>query len=282
MCQLLGMNCNVPTDIRFSFRGFRKRSGCTDSHADGWGIAFFFDERGCRVIRDAKPAGESPLAESITRTPLRARNVIAHIRKATVGATRLENTHPFVRELWGRTWAFAHNGHLEGFDPIVSGPNAERPVGTTDSEKAFCFILNALRASFPTMPPLPLLAERLESLNRQIARHGAFHYLLSNGDQLFAHSTERLSYLVREAPFGSAHLVDEDVSVDFRALTGSEDRVAVIATEPLTDDERWIRLPTGVLALFVDGEPADPYRERPVRSAVRPLVAPTKEAFAVG
>ena len=41
MCQLLGMNCNVPTDICFSFTGFQARGGGTDFHADGWGIAFF-------------------------------------------------------------------------------------------------------------------------------------------------------------------------------------------------------------------------------------------------
>ena len=41
MCQLLGMNCNTPTDITFSFEGFAKRGGMTDHHSDGWGIAFF-------------------------------------------------------------------------------------------------------------------------------------------------------------------------------------------------------------------------------------------------
>jgi uncharacterized protein (DUF486 family) len=41
MCQLLGMNCNVPTDICFSFSGFQARGGATDVHSDGWGIAFF-------------------------------------------------------------------------------------------------------------------------------------------------------------------------------------------------------------------------------------------------
>ena len=30
MCQLLGMNCNTPTDIVFSFEGFRRRAGLTD------------------------------------------------------------------------------------------------------------------------------------------------------------------------------------------------------------------------------------------------------------
>ena len=41
MCQLLAMNCNVPTDIVFSFTGFVHRGGHTDTHHDGWGIAFF-------------------------------------------------------------------------------------------------------------------------------------------------------------------------------------------------------------------------------------------------
>ena len=41
MCQLLGMNCNTPTDIVFSFTGFATRGGRTDEHKDGWGIAFF-------------------------------------------------------------------------------------------------------------------------------------------------------------------------------------------------------------------------------------------------
>ena len=41
MCQLLGLNCNHPTDATFSFSGFTRRAGITDHHSDGWGIAFF-------------------------------------------------------------------------------------------------------------------------------------------------------------------------------------------------------------------------------------------------
>ena len=37
---------------------------------------------------------------------------VAHVRKATVGAPGLQNTHPFKRVLWGRDWVFAHNGTL--------------------------------------------------------------------------------------------------------------------------------------------------------------------------
>ena len=41
MCQLLGMNSHLPASLTLSFTGFSQRGGCTDEHADGWGIAFF-------------------------------------------------------------------------------------------------------------------------------------------------------------------------------------------------------------------------------------------------
>jgi predicted glutamine amidotransferase len=114
MCQLLGMNCNVPTDICFSFTGFQARGGATDVHSDGWGIAFF-EGKGTRVFLDPQPSCTSPVAELVRHYPIRSKNVIAHIRKATQGAVGLENTHPFMRELWGRYWIFAHNGNLLRF-----------------------------------------------------------------------------------------------------------------------------------------------------------------------
>lgn len=98
MCQLLGMNCNVPTDICFSFAGFRQRGGATDIHSDGWGIAFF-EGRGVRMFLDPKPSAESVISELVENYPIHSLNVVAHIRKSTLGPTSLENTHPFRREL---------------------------------------------------------------------------------------------------------------------------------------------------------------------------------------
>lgn len=45
MCQLLGMNCNTPTNIVFSFEGFTQRGGRTDHHTDGWGLLFLKNGR---------------------------------------------------------------------------------------------------------------------------------------------------------------------------------------------------------------------------------------------
>ena len=92
MCQLLGLNCNNPTDATFSFTGFSQRAGVTDHHADGWGIAFFEgteNDRGLRHFVDHLPASTSPFAELLRRYPIKSRNVISHIRKATQGQVAL-------------------------------------------------------------------------------------------------------------------------------------------------------------------------------------------------
>lgn len=253
MCQLLGMNCNVPTDICFSFAGFRARGGLTDHHKDGWGIAFF-EERGVRVFLDPAPSCTSPIAELVRCYPIRSLNVIAHIRKATQGQISLENTHPFQRELWGQYWIFAHNGHLLDYAPRLSG--RFKPVGSTDSERAFCHILERLAERFPDeAPPAEALHDALRTLAIEISAHGEFNFLLSNGERLFAHSSSRLAYIIRQAPFAVAHLADEDVSVDFSDLTTPRDKVAVIATRPLTDNEEWSVIEPGHLLAFRHGAP---------------------------
>ncbi len=252
MCQLLGMNCNVPTDICFSFTGFRARGGLTDHHTDGWGISFF-EGKGVRQFLDPNPSAHSPMADFIRTYPIKSKNVIAHIRKATQGETKLENTHPFVRELWGHYWSFAHNGDLKNFAPKLHG--RFRPVGNTDSENAFCFILQELQKEFgETYPDKETLSKKLHALTLELANFGIFNFLLSNGEFMLAHCSTKLAHIVRKAPFTVAQLKDEDVKVDFSSLTNSNDRVAVIATIPLTENEAWTIHEPGTLLFFAEGE----------------------------
>jgi glutamine amidotransferase len=247
------MNCNVPTDIVFSFTGFAHRGGRTDTHHDGWGIAFF-EGSGVRHFVDHQAAIASPIAELIKHYPIKSLNVIAHIRKATQGQVALENCHPFVREMWGRYWVFAHNGDLKGFEPVLDGPY--RPVGNTDSERAFCFLLQQLRDRFGDTPPaMPVLRAAIADLVAIIARHGTFNMMLSDGTALFAHCSTKLCYVVRKYPFTAACLADEDLSVDFSQVTTPNDRVAIIVTTPLTTNETWTEFAPGELKVFVDGLP---------------------------
>ena len=159
-----------------------------------------------------------------------------------------------MRELWGRYWIFAHNGNLTGFAPELDGSFV--PVGLTDSERAFCWLLQRLRQRFGSTTPEPGgLFAAIHELTREIARYGEFNFLLSNGDWLFAHASTRLAYVIRQAPFAPAHLKDQDVTVDFSDVTSPEDRVAVIATLPLTDNEAWEVMPAGTLWWFEEGKP---------------------------
>ena len=247
MCQLLGMNANTPTDVCFSFAGLAQRA---TEHKDGFGIAFF-EDRGLRTFVDAKSARESPVAELVQRYPIRSGNVIAHIRKATQGGVALENTHPFVRELWGRYWVFAHNGDLRGFAPRLHG--AFRPVGDTDSERAFCWLMQELAKSHASLPSVAELTHTLRELIPKIAAFGTANFRLSNGEAMWAHCSTKLHYLVRQYPFSKATLMDHDWTVNFAEVNQPGDRAAVIVTTPLTSDEQWTAFEPGELKVFVDG-----------------------------
>ena len=251
MCQLLGMNANTPTDVMFSFTGFATRA---EEHKDGFGIAFF-EDAGVRLMVDAQSARTSPVAEMVRRYPIKSSHIVAHIRKATQGRVTLANTHPFQRELWGRYWVFAHNGDLKGFEPRLHG--AFKPVGETDSERAFCWLMQELAKAHASVPSVAELTATLRELATTPAAHGTFNFILDNGQALWAHCSTHLHHLVRRHPFQRASLQDDDVTVDFAEHTSANDRVAIIVTEPLTHDETWSAFAPGELRVFVGGEPID-------------------------
>ena len=262
MCQLLGMNSYLPASLTLSFSGFSQRGGCTAHHADGWGIAFFESEeaasgkpgkpgKGVRYFVDKEGASTSPIAKMLRSYPIKSHNVVAHVRKATVGAVTLENCHPFVRELWGRYWVFAHNGDLKNYAPSLHG--SFRPVGTTDSELAFCWLLQELAKSHASVPSVQELTLTLAELVPQISKHGTFNFLMSNGQALWAHASTQLYYVLRQHPFTEVHLKDDDVRVDLADLNGPDDRLAIVVTEPLTSNEEWTAIAPGELQVFVEG-----------------------------
>jgi len=147
---------------------------------------------------------------------------------------------------------FAHNGTVKDVAALPLG--GFRPMGQTDSEHAFCALLSALAHDFPSAPTRDQLAEAIAGHAGRIGKLGSFNMLLGDGEQLFARCATKLHYLIRKAPFRKATLADEDVSVDFAELTTPRDRVAVVATAPLTRDETWIAGQPGTLWVFRRGK----------------------------
>ncbi len=253
MCELLGMSANTPTDICFSFSGLMERGGRTGPHQDGWGIAFY-EGNGSRIFHDPLASVDSEIAKLIRNYSIKSRIVISHIRQANRGRVCLENTHPFVRELWGRSWVFAHNGQLRGIKQYPL--HYYRPIGTTDSEHAFCLILDRIRRRFPTAPRSNRrLISYVRELATEIDAYGVFNFLLSDSRCLYAFCSSSLSWLTRRAPFSQAQLIDAEMTVDFQKETTPNDIVTVVATRPLTDNEEWTIMGPGELTVFKNGLP---------------------------
>ncbi|BFM48527.1 class II glutamine amidotransferase [Marinomonas sp. THO17] len=252
MCELLGMSANVPTDICFSFSGLRARGGRTGPHKDGWGMAMYRDGD-VWAIHDPRPSADSDMAEVMSQTSLKCDIVITHIRQANVGQVCLLNTHPFSRLLWGKTWSYAHNGQLEKAHELAI--DKTHPLGNTDSERAFCWIIEQLQKRFDEVEPdLQSLACTLSALASQLKERGVFNMMLSDGQRLYCFCTTKLHWITRRAPFKKASLSDEDVIVDFKEVTTDKDVVTVIATQPLTQDETWQQMQEGELCVFDGGE----------------------------
>jgi len=253
MCELLGMSANVPTDICFSFAGLSQRGGLTGPHRDGWGITFY-EGKGCRSFKDPLPSCESKIAELVKSYPIKSESVISHIRQANRGRVSLENTHPFSREMWGSNWTYAHNGQLSGYKQKLKC-EIHQPVGNTDSELAFCWLLDQIKQRYPQKPKNMLSIFRLVAkLADELRELGVFNMLLSDGVYVMAYCTSKLHWITRCAPFGKATLIDSDWVIDFQKETSENDVVTVVATQPLTGDESWQKMETGEFIVFKKGE----------------------------
>ncbi len=259
MCELLAMSANVPTDICFSFTGLLQRGGATGPHRDGWGLVFY-ETGGVREFKDPLPSSESLIASFLQNYSIKSHIVVSHIRQANVGEVSLANTHPFQRELWGKQWTFAHNGQVKNYRQFTL--SRFRPLGSTDSEHIFCWLMGQLEERFSSLPTREEWVPFVHQCCLQVHKAGIANILLSNGDALFTFCSNKLSWITRRAPFGTARLADTDVSIDFSSVTQEHDVVSIIATEPLTVDENWQHIQPGNYCVFFNGECIDGVAER--------------------
>ena len=260
MCELFAMSARFPTTIHLSLDELARHGGATGPHRDGWGLAFV-QGHDALVVREPEAASESPLIAFMQHQDLRSSQVLAHLRKATQGPRSLCNTQPFVRELGGRAHLFVHNGMLTGIETDARFPTQRfRTIGETDSEHAFCALLEKLGPLWEHRAPT--VEERLsvvEAFAADLRTLGPANFLYCDTDALFAHGDRRrsntgeiqppgLHWLCRRCSPGADGVPIAGVSI----AHGEEQEIALIASVPLSG-EAWVPFREGEIVILREG-----------------------------
>lgn len=254
----------------------------------GWGFAWYPDETPCAlVVKDPTSIGENAMTKLLREWERFESTIfLCHLR----GAARTiqeQDTHPFSRSFAGRDWVFAHNGDLLGDLhaklPLAGPIPAFEPVGRTDSEHAFCWLLDQMRnAGARSLAEVGW--ERLHGWARELDALGTCNFLLSDGTDLAVyHDEEHYNGLVwtRLLPPHTTSLVTDDIEVDLGDAGDSGRTVIVFATAPL-EGATWTPMVGGQLVVvrrgaFVWNSHADEAARRLMISPLVPIPRPPRE-----
>ena len=250
MCRLYGLRASHPTTVACELLDAQNalirqadRDGRGLENPHGWGIGWVEEDGTARCERQAGPADESAEFRGHALS-VRSRVVIAHVRRATVGGTRLANTHPF-RD--GDTF-LAHNGHVGHFDllgPMLRAalPPARRAAirGSTDSEQFFQLVRAEMDGGADPVAALRAAADQVWAWGAALdAPTPLFlNTLMVHEGELFGTRLDRTLWVLERdaapvcARCGLAHA---------NVAPGEPYRAVIFASERLSDED-WRRVP---------------------------------------
>jgi predicted glutamine amidotransferase len=260
MCDLLGLSFNVPITAKISLDAFQQRG---QANPDGWGLAFYQSKR-LQVIKEANSASTSSLFDFMEKYT-HSNTIISHVRRSTRGIPSYLNTHPFYRRLRLSSseseFAFAHNGTLTQVEKLRF--KKYQPLGETDSEQAFCHLLDIL-SERESNAWVELDFKNIESALREINDgNNTLNCIFSDGSFLFCYSDENdhnngLRYTRQIAPFGSIELVAPEErlgSVELRSeIPSARGQSGYLISTRILTSGKWTEFNEGELIVFKDGQ----------------------------
>ena len=269
MCRVYGYLSEQPTRIECALvcsQNSMLRQSVEDrrgfSNPDGWGLAYYVDDKPHLRHRIVSASQDRRFPANATRIYTHA--LVAHVRRASVGAVTLANTHPFRA---GR-WVFAHNGTVPGFESIRRRMEPQTPAslmrlrrGTTDSELCFLWALarleqvvpGAIKSGAPQARVSEVVRDALLQLVAWCHLEGidetpGLNFVLSDGHGLTASRFGATLYVLRRRKLGTCELCQtcHCPRCRERGHAGhapmADSRAFVVASEPLTDED-WVELP---------------------------------------
>ncbi|MDA8363109.1 MAG: class II glutamine amidotransferase [Gammaproteobacteria bacterium] len=251
MCELFGLSSNQALQPRELLCRFGAHGGGVADNPDGWGLAWI-EGASFHIEKEPRAAAHSARFRELCASA-RAPLILGHVRKANPPTARVAaNTHPFRRVCCGREWVFAHNGVIPDHAKLGAADSISPcvPGGDTDSEHAFCLVLERIATSL-SVPHAVHTGQWLDTLAaaaEMLASHGRFNFLMSDGLHLIAYGHDRLWSLAD----GSA------------ANSEGTTEIAVVATEPLTDASTWSAFEPGELRVYRAGRRIAHFITRPL------------------
>lgn len=226
----------------------------------GWGFAWYPPQGDAVVvIKDPTSLGENPMTQVLRDwNRFRSSIFVCHIRGAAKRTTQ-QDTHPFARSFAGRDWTLAHNGDLEGdLDqelPLGTVP-VFTPVGRTDSEHAFCWLLTRiLEARARTLEEFGW--ENVRSCLQRMDDLGTANFLLSDGKDLVVYQDRDgfnpLHWIRRKPPYERTHLEGERISLDLSDPLDLTRTMVLVSTQPLSH-ETWSQFIPGQMLVIRRGD----------------------------
>lgn len=250
MCELLGLCFNHKIKASLSLKDFSKMDS---KNPDGWGIAFYPD-KASQIFKEPIRMGQSQLASFIENyDKIISKIFIAHIRETTIGKNTYYNTHPFLKTLYDKDYVFAHNGTLRKIKKLDL--TEFLPIGKTDSEKSFCYIMQEIRKNKIKRWNKNNI-KKISKLFSKLNTHGKFNVLFSDGELLFAYfdikkrkpmyfrKVKELNHLKR--------IEDKDIKI---RLSSKKNQISgyMIATSKM-DSNDWHEFAPGEMIAFKDGK----------------------------
>ncbi len=265
MCELLAISSQKPTHTGFSLSKLASHSHYNDekfSNHDGWGVAYY-EGKDATLLREPQSASDSQLVRFIEKNIPPTQLLISHIRKATQGKRALWNTQPFARELSGRMHIFAHNGDFSAIQNLPEFTSkAFTPIGNTDSEHAFCYLLDKIKSLWDQHSS-PSISQRYDIIchfAERLRQYGPANFLYADSELLFAHAHQRIQddgeikppglYLLNRQCDGKS---EEKFKKHGLNLHNTTQEVNIIASVPLTD-EKWQPINEGEVLIFSEGQ----------------------------
>lgn len=227
----------------------------------GWGFAWYpTEDYSALVLKDPTSLGDNAMSQVLRDWERFQSTIFACYLRGASKRTREQDMQPFWRSYAARDWVMAHNGQLVGDLGSVldlgSNPLFE-PNGSTDSEHAFCWVMNRIHRSGARRLADVGWAELHEWL-RRIETLGTANLLLTDGQDLVVyHDSARfngLHWIRKLPPHEITQLETDQVLLDLGDAYDLSRSVVVFSTSPLSD-EAWLPMEPGQMIVARRGVP---------------------------